>query len=55
MTMCILRARLAGWERPEVDLEACMAKCAPEEEPWAINEGMARTGREVEVDPIDAH
>ena len=38
MTMCVLRVRLAGWERPQLDLEACTMRCSEEETPWSINE-----------------
>ena len=37
MTLCVLRARLAGWARPEVDLEACTVRCDPDEQPWSMN------------------
>ena len=37
MTMCVLRARLAGWERPQLDLARCEMRCSEGELPWSIN------------------
>ena len=43
MTMCVLRTRLAGWERPQLDLARCEMRCSEEELPWSINT-LARRG-----------
>ena len=40
--MCILKSRMAGWDRPEVDIVECTVKCSPDEEPWAVHQEMAK-------------
>lgn len=47
MTMCMLRARMFGWQRPLLDLHTCTLQCAPEEEPWRIhNRSLRSQGRD---------